>query len=395
MKRTTTWVFASPVRPAQWPEPWDSRITRVRRRAPMVAPPALRKDGGCQREGQGPTGSGAGRRLRRRSRALFLLLAVFLGTSLQAQEPMRPEQARAPLSLDAQPCAPRPGQAPDLVVIPSGRFLMGAPEGEQGADPDESPQHGVSVVRPFALSRCEVMVGEFRAFVEDTGYRTEAERLDGHGCFALKADGVFDFDKGRDWRNPGFEQDERHPVVCVSWNDAEAYVRWLSLRTGQTYRLPSEAEWEYAARALAVRGVPGVFPRRYYGEDSGDSRLCDFANGADRSLASRFAVASMADCEDGYVFTAPAGRFRRNAFGLADMLGNVWEWTADCWRGSYANAPVDGAVWREADDGDCGRRVVRGGGWYFPPEVLRAAFRNRFPTDAALNLLGFRVARAF
>ena len=323
---------------------------------------------------------------------------MFAGSSLQAQEPTPPEQPGAPsspTSLDARPCAPRPGQAPDLVAIPSGRFLMGSPEGARGTDPDESPRHGVSVVRPFALGRCEVMVGEFRAFVEDSGYRTEAEDLDGRGCLTFGSDGEPGYDKQRNWRHPGFEQDEHHPVVCVSWNDAVAYVRWLSLRTGQTYRLPSEAEWEYAARAQAARGVPETSPRRYYGEDPNDTRLCDFANGADRSLASRFKAVSVADCEDGYVFTAPAGRFRRNAFGLADMLGNVWEWTADCWHENYANAPLDGTAWREADGGDCGRRVVRGGGWNDQPENLRAANRFGVTTDEANDFLGFRVARAF
>ncbi len=290
--------------------------------------------------------------------------------------------------LPAKPCTSRPGLAPDMVIIPAGRFYMGFPDTESGRDSVEGPSHGVTLVQPFALSRCEVTVAEYRAFVKDTGYVSDGETK---GCYALKDDGSGgELRKDRDWRKPGFVQEDNHPVVCVSWRDARAYAHWLSLRTGERYRLPSEAEWEYAARA-------GTETPRYWGADGDNTQACGFANGADLSVKELFNdwKWGVNNCHDKYVFTAPAGSFQRNWFGLSDMLGNALEWVADCWHGSYSGGPpVDGSSWLDDAGGDCSQRVLRGGGWSYLPRNLRSAFRNWFPAVEASINVGFRLARA-
>ena len=176
---------------------------------------------------------------------------------------------------------------------------------------------------------------------------------------------------------------DSHPVVCVSWNDAKAYVRWLSGETGEAYRLLSEAEWEYVARAETRTA-------RYWGES--ESGQCRYANGLDeaweRGHADRpWAIAS---CDDGHTKTAPVGRYEANGFGLRDVLGNVWEWVEDCWNDSYAGAPRDGSAWTS---GECGRRVLRGGSWFDSPGALRSANRFRNPAGGRFGSGGFRVAR--
>jgi formylglycine-generating enzyme required for sulfatase activity len=186
---------------------------------------------------------------------------------------------------------------------------------------------------------------------------------------------------GKSWRDPGFKQGAAHPAVCLSWNDAQAYAAWQSKRSGKTYRLPSEAEWEYAARA-------GTSTSRYWGEDP--KQACKFANVADRNLRAKYPNFPIHDCDDRHAATAPVGSFLPNALGLYDMLGNVWEWTQDCWSEGYAGAPRDGSAWLE---GDCGRRVVRGGSWIDGPGFARAAFRSGdLPGDRGDNQ-GFRLAR--
>jgi formylglycine-generating enzyme required for sulfatase activity len=189
---------------------------------------------------------------------------------------------------------------------------------------------------------------------------------------------------GSRWDSPGFAQTAKHPVVCISWHDAQRYVDWLSQRTGALYRLPTEAEWEYAARA-------GTETPRFYA----DNKQCDYANGLGqeaKSIAAKNWV--LADCNDNAIYTALVASFAENQSGLFDMLGNAWEWTLDCYHDSYKNAPADGSAWLEADGGDCGRRVVRGGSWYTYPQDLRLANRLRINTDVADDNLGFRVARA-
>jgi len=269
-------------------------------------------------------------------------------------------------------------QCPELVVIPAGSLRMGSPETEQGRADDEEPVHSVRFAEPFALGRREVSVGEFRAFVEAEGYRTEAER--GQGCATW--DGAqWQYDPARNWHSPGFAQGDNHPVVCVSRNDAQAYVDWLAKHTGKRYRLPSEAEWEYAARA-------GTSTAQFWGESADEA--CPYANVADKSSQDRYPGGMIHDCDDGFVYTAPIGSFKPNAFGLDDMLGNAWEWTADCWNPSYQSAPIDGASWTT---GDCKRRVFRGGSWISAPRLARSAVRYWSVTGGGADVGGFRPAR--
>ena len=188
---------------------------------------------------------------------------------------------------------------------------------------------------------------------------------------------------GRSWKKPGFKQGGNHPVVCVSWDEAKAYVGWLSRKTGETYRLLSEAEWEYAARA-------GTRTARHWG--AGEIGQCRYANGADRKLKKRYKWRSKAaSCDDGHVHTSPAGTYQANGFGLHDMLGNVHEWVEDCWHESYEGAPTDGHAWTRG--GDCSRRVLRGGAWETLPWSLYSANRIRSTTGRRSVHSGFRIAR--
>lgn len=228
-------------------------------------------------------------------------------------------------------------------------------------------------------------VGQFKQFVQETRYQTTAE-TDGKGCYSWnKVQNEWNQHIERNWQNPGFAQDNHHPVVCVSWHDVQQYFDWLSQRTGLRYRLPTEAEWEYAARARTVT------PNFYQTEQQ-----CTYANGAGQE-AKPIASSNwtLAVCTDAFVYTAPVARFAENPFGLFEMAGNLWEWTQDCWHGDYQNASHDGTAWLETHDGDCSRRVVRGGSWGNDPQILRSAICSRSNADGADNVLGFRVARDF
>ena len=271
---------------------------------------------------------------------------------------------------------------PEMVVIPAGRFVMGvAPAEEERANLSEEfrnrsqPQRSVNV-KHFSAGRFEVTRSQYRVFAEATG-RT------GDGCFVWSGD-TFEMDPAKSWRNPGFAQDDAFPVTCVSWEDANAYVMWLSQHTGNKYRLLTEAEWEYAARA-------GTTTTRYWGDDA--DKTCDYANGADRSTAARVPGADdwyVASCDDRYAYTAPVGSYRPNAFGLYDMLGNVEEWTQDCWIGNFNSAPTDGSA---VAAGDCSMRVVRGGSWVDAPVGVPAAYRVGSHVTIRVYRRGFRIAR--
>ena len=264
-------------------------------------------------------------------------------------------------------------ECPEMVVVPAGSYRMGSPSYEQRRQEDEGPVHEVTIA-PFAIGRHEVTVAGFERFVDATGYSA------GNSCETFEGG---EERAGRGWRNPGFGQSGRHPVACVNWNDAQAYVEWLSRETGEEYRLPSESEWEYAARA-------GTVTAWHWGDESGQ---CRYANGLDASMEERYPGWDEylgAACHDGHAHTAPVGSFAANGWGLHDMLGNVWEWTEDCWNGSYAGAPSNGSAW---EDGDCAVRVLRGGSWFNSPSVLRAAVRSGNTSGYRINLFGFRVAR--
>ena len=287
------------------------------------------------------------------------------------------------LSVVGKPC-------PDCleeVVIPAGSFDMGSPETEVGRDSDEGPVHRVTIGKPFALAKTEVTLGQFARFVAESGYKTDAEENRGGnaGCRTWK-DGKWDWQAGLSWKNPGFQQVGDHPVVCVSWNDANAYVAWLAKKSGKTYRLPTEAQWEYAARG-------GSSMARPWGDKADEA--CTYANVADQTAKSHVPGASswtIHNCSDGYAYTAPVGKFAANPFGLVDMIGNAWEWTADRSHGSYAESgrPDDGSVW---DSGTAVGRVLRGGSWYSLPRSARSAYRSGSEPANRSYLTGFRPAR--
>jgi formylglycine-generating enzyme len=275
---------------------------------------------------------------------------------------------------------------PIMVRLPPGTFMMGSSEAEAKREEakdeevaDERPRHSVMIKREIAIGQYAITRGEFGAFVKETGH-------DPRGCIVF-AEGNWTFNQDRSWRNPGFAQTDQHPVVCISLSDSQRYAEWLSKRTGQTYRLPTEAEWEYAARA-------GTLTARFWGD--GRDHACDFANGADFTAAEAFSlnkgdVKQVSQCSDGYAYTAPVGSFRPNAFGLNDMLGNVFQWTEDCYNNSYDGAPSDGSA---RTTGECKYRVLRGGSWVNSPWVVRAAIRFKSNPDSRYDSGGFRVARS-
>jgi formylglycine-generating enzyme len=263
---------------------------------------------------------------------------------------------------------------PELVVIPAGSFDMGSPDSEAGRAKDEGPAHRVKVAT-FALGKTEITRGQFAEFVKKTKYST------GEKCWTHEG-GKFE-ERSGDWHKPGFAQDDKHPVTCINWNDAKAYTEWLSRKTGKQYRLPTEAEWEYAAR-----GNTGT--ARYWGSNPDDA--CEYANVADKTAQAQIHGASswsVHKCIDSFAYTAPVGSFKPNAFGLKDVLGNVLEWTEDSYHDNYVGAPTDGSAWQ----GDGPKRVLRGGSWNNSPRNVRAAIRDSNKPALRFSIFGFRVAR--
>jgi formylglycine-generating enzyme required for sulfatase activity len=266
---------------------------------------------------------------------------------------------------------------PEMVVIPPGRFAMGSPDSEAGRYADEGPVHWVAIPRVFGVGRYELTKAQFARFVQERGYSAS------DGCHVWSGS-KFVQDASKDWRNPGFPQTGNDPVVCVNWNDAKAYAQWLTQKSGKRYRLPTEAEWEYAARA-------GRQESRPWGDNPNEA--CRYANVADASTKTGVPGAEgwiIHDCSDGRAYTAPVGSYRPNAFGLYDMIGNAWEWTEDCWNDKYVGAPSDGSA---RASGNCGLRVLRGGSWHNDPDIARSAFRGRSDASFRSDHHGFRVAR--
>jgi formylglycine-generating enzyme required for sulfatase activity len=260
---------------------------------------------------------------------------------------------------------------PAMTVLPAGRFKQGA-TAEEGSGAFDKPLHWVAIAHPFAMSMNVVTLDEFQAFVTATG-------RDMQGCDTY--DGAWKHVATASWQNPGFAQTGAHPVTCASWNDAQAYASWVSSKAGHRYRLPSASEWEYAARSGAAATVP-------WGSTAADA--CASANVADQSAAQQFPGWSVFGCSDGWVYTAPVGTFKTNAFGLNDMLGNVFQWTQDCWNANYAGAPVDGSA---RSDGNCAERELRGGSWFSTPGYVRSNYRNHFPVDYRTSSVGIRLVR--
>jgi sulfatase modifying factor 1 len=272
---------------------------------------------------------------------------------------------------------------PEMVVVPQGRFTMGAPSGEEERAnlPNQvrgraAPQHLVAILYELAIAKFDVTRDEYAQFVAETN------RPDPDSCITPAASGTFIATNGN-WHSPGFPQTGRDPVVCVGWDDAQAYVSWLSAKTGHVYRLPTEAEWEYAARAGATTAR--------YGSDN-PAEVCRYTNVGDLDYSEQHPGDSRVNraCRDGYAFTSPVGSFPPNQFGLYDMLGDVMDWTEDCWNINYSGAPADGAAWLT---GDCSRRVAHGGSWDADLSVVRSAMRRGILTSNRNTTFGFRVAR--
>jgi formylglycine-generating enzyme required for sulfatase activity len=346
-------------------------------------------------------------------RSAALLLAAAATSAAHAGQPgADPRSATSARSAHTAPSAAAPAAVLDdslgirFVLVPAGDFTMGSEESVDAlaaAYPDlerrrfeelgdEAPAHRVRITRPFYLAQHEVTVGQFRRFLERSGYVPESV-ADGTGGYGY--DPAYDPSKsargdafaGRDprysWRNPGFPQGDDHPVVNVTWNDAAAMARWLSRTENATYRLPTEAEWEYACRAGT---------RTRYGSGDDPRSLLRAANVFDADAQAnwpRWRAHALAG-HDGFAFTSPVGSFAPNAFGLYDMHGNAWEWTAD-WHDDryYARSPA--ADPKGPATGSV--RVRRGGSWHTWPFYARCAYRNWNSPQTRYTLVGMRLLR--
>ena len=306
---------------------------------------------------------------------LVVALTVLGAASVHAQSEPAPAGFR-----DCPAC-------PEMVVIPAGDFMRGSPQDEPGRsldsrnhDEDDLEGPGGKRVRvsvpSFALGVYEVTNGQFARFIEDTGYEVPT------GCISDPDwDGLWGWDDSGAWNNLGRDHRNDHPASCIDWNVANAYLHWLSLRTGGRYRLPTEAEFEYALRA----GSDTVY---HFGNDP--EQLCEYGNVPDQASNAVSPESLTASCNDGHADMAPVGQFKPNAFGLHDMTGNVWEWLQDCYEPSYANVPTDGSALHRDD---CSAYSIRGGSWGYDLPSLRSADRSDDPPDARFDGIGFRVAR--
>lgn len=306
-----------------------------------------------------------------RARSAMLTATLLACAPAQAAPPPKPSPLAGATFKYCRDC-------PDMIEVPAGKFVMGSTDAETTREnmpadqaAREHPQKLVTIPRPFALGQTEVTVAQYAVFAAET------KRAGGECLAYFKVEGRFTGwlpVHGSSWDQPVFPQGPGHPVICVSWDDAQAYADWLSAKTGKHFRLPSEAEWEYAARA-------GTQTARYWGD--GVEEACRYANVADvRALRHQFS------CDDGYSHTAPATFGIANQFGLFGMLGNVGEWTADCGLHSFAKpSPTDGS----ADmTGDCTEHIGHGGSWWNDAYYIRAA--RRFSSVGRYYILGFRVA---
>src|SRR5438552_11465323 len=311
------------------------------------------------------------------STTAFALLAAITGALMMVGCPQTPAPGTS-----FRDCS---NGCPEMVVVPQGRFTMGAPRGEEEREnwPAERrgysvPQHLVTFRHKFAIAKFDVTRDEYGQFVAETHRPDPAD-----SCISPSPAGTF-IETNGNWHSPGFPQTGRDPVVCVSWDDAEAYASWLSAKTGHVYRLPTEAEWEYAARA-------GTTTARYFSDNPAE--VCRYTNVGDLDYSEQHPGDSGANrgCRDGYAFTSPVGSFPPNQLGVYDMLGDVMDWTEDCSNANYNGAPADGTAWLT---GDCSRRVLRGGSWDMDLSGARSANRRiRSLTSHRNTTLGFRVAR--
>lgn len=309
---------------------------------------------------------------------LLLIIAAVFAASCSSQKDNDPT-ANSAIQRDCESC-------PLMIPVNSGEFQMGTAVADRLIDPrtggpatNDEPQHSVRI-EAFSIGIYEVSVREFAAFI------TATEHATANKCMDFSKPGGFTISTERSWQNTGFIQGGNEPVGCISFYDAQAYTEWLSYITGKNYRLPTEAEWEYAARA----GNTGPY---FWGNT--EDNACDYANvrstGAD-TISKRQVEADKAGfpCDDGFVHTSPAGSFMANAFGVYDMQGNNWEWVTDCSHKNYAGAPNDGSAWTEEN---CQFGVIRGGSFLNLVQRSSVTVRAGRPRSGAASNMGFRVVK--
>lgn len=317
--------------------------------------------------------------------------AAELGATDEETAPLRTRLANArlydhlaPGAVFRDPYVDRNGSAPEMVVMRIGEFGMGSPVRERDRRENEGPQRTVRIERAFALGRTEVTVAQFRRFVRASDHSTDAERL-GSSTFYDEKTGRIVSRRGIDWRSDytGESARDDDPVVHVSWNDAQAYAAWLADATGKPYRLPTEAEFEYALRA-------GSTTRYAWGNGDPTRVMGNVTGDADRSRTKRSWTKAFKRYDDGHWGPAPVASFAPNAWNLHDLDGNVSEWVEDCWHDSFLRAPEDGSAWVNKG---CRKRVVRGASWASVPDQVRVAYRISSAPDTRGGRVGIRVAR--
>lgn len=267
---------------------------------------------------------------------------------------------------------------PEMVQLPSGDAMIGVEPFEANTKRGDVPLRTITIGYSLAVGKTEITRAQYRAFMNQSGHKMLE-----NGCNTWGFNRILGYVKAHNWDSPGIPQNEKHPVVCVSYDDATAYVEWLSKQTGEPYRLLSSTEWEYAARA----GTRGPW---FWG--TSNAKACEYANVGDYQFRQNFAYAPVFNCDDKYLHTAPVASFKPNPWGLHDMLGNAWEWTEDCLHRDNTNIPLDGRAWRDEDYGECDRRIPRGGGWVSGTDWVRAGAQAGDYAVYHSQLLGFRVA---
>ena len=287
----------------------------------------------------------------------LLLTIVLFSVAASAAEPFK----------DCPTC-------PEMLAIPRGSVTIGSAADMVDRSAGEGPRRVVHIDYDLAVSKFEITRAQWQEFVTATGYKTE------DGCQYF--DGHFGYVYEHNWRTPGYAQRPNQPVVCVSVLDAEAYAAWLGKKSKRSYRLPSSVEFEYFNRA-------GSDAPWFWG--TANATACEYANVGDNAIKPQYPKQPVHNCVDDYTFTAPVGSFKPNAFGLFDTVGNVFEWTRDCYHANFDGAPSDGSAWMAENGGDCHFRTPRGGSWISGTNWTRAAAQSKDPVEYRSYLLGFRL----
>ena len=306
-----------------------------------------------------------------------LISAIILIIWLSHPVPTLAEASKVTVFSKFEDC----GSCPEMIVIPSGRGVIGSTQAELGSRPTERPRHFIAIREAWAVSRFPVLRGQFEDFIRETEYRY------GRGCWAERG-GQWALFEDRSVVKPGFPQNDRHPAVCISWADAKAYVKWLSSKTGKKYRLLTEREREYVSRA-GTRGA-------YWWGNTVRPELANYDKRDRKAVSEGIAESQYAPNTADRGANVPVGTVTvdthpPNPWGVFQVHGNIGEWTEDCWKRNYRKNSGDASAIR---DGDCARRVLRGGGWSYWPSDIRAAYREAAPMSDRYSHVGFRVARS-